>query len=447
MDSVDFGSIFSPSVTPPPAQPAVPAALTRTAAPPAPPASAGSAASLKTPSAAAPSAPLLHSTAPAGTAAARPVAATRANSAAAKPVAAPARAAPAQHVLRSQGVSSVMMMQLASSPFEAAPVLEQAAILFANGSDLEAHDALLAALKQGQMPPAAAREGWMLLFDVLENLGHRDQFDSAAIDFAVTFETSPPAFNDRSGVKDPMLETDGGQYVALKGMLDGSAVRQLDELAAMSARSRTLRIEFGKIEAIAGAGCTLLLDHLRSFKKSGHDLVFSSVEHLIGLLNGAIETGRRTDPEVYWLLLLELYQFVHMQAAHEEAALNYCVTYEVSPPQWQEPVRPAASTPSLGAVSLQVPQDAFYVKGTLRGDTTALFGEMNVFCVDKSLAVIDLFDLRRIDVAAAGEFINVITSLYMQGRQIEIRSPSPLIATLFVSMGFTEQARFTQRGA
>ena len=46
-----------------------------------------------------------------------------------------------------------------------------------------------------------------------------------------------------------------------------------------------------------------------------------------------------------------------------------------------------------------------------------------------------------------GEFINVITSLYMQGRQIEIRSPSPLIATLFVSMGFTEQARFTQRGA
>ena len=339
-----------------------------------------------------------------------------------------------------------MMMQLASSPFEAAPVLEQAAILFANGSDLEARDALLAALKQGQMPPAAAREGWMLLFDVLENLGRRDQFDSAAIDFAVTFETSPPAFNDRSGVKDPMLETGGGQYVALKGMLDGSAVRQLDELAAMSARSRTLRIEFGKIEAIAGAGCTLLLNHLRSFKKSGHDLVFSSVEHLIGLLNGAIETGRRTDPEVYWLLLLELYQFVHMQAAYEEAALNYCVTYEVSPPQWQEPVQPAASTPPLGAVSLQVPQDAFYVKGTLRGDTIALFGEMNAFCVDKSLAVIDLFDLRRIDVAAAGEFINVITSLYMQGRQIEIRSPSPLIATLFVSMGFTEQARFTQRG-
>ncbi len=65
------------------------------------------------------------------------------------------------------------------------------------------------------MPPAAAREGWMLLFDVLENLGHRDQFDSAAIDFAVAFETSPPAFNDRSGVKDPMLETGGGQYVAL----------------------------------------------------------------------------------------------------------------------------------------------------------------------------------------------------------------------------------------
>ena len=340
-----------------------------------------------------------------------------------------------------------MMMQLASSPFEAAPVLEQAAILFANGSDLDARDALQAALKQGQMPPAAAREGWMLLFDVLENLGHRDQFDSAAIDFAVAFETSPPAFNDRSGVKDPMLETGGGQYVALKGVLDGSAARQLDELAAMSARSRILRIEFGKITAIAEAGCKLLFDHLRGFKKSGHDLVFSSVEHLIGLLNGAVETGRRTDPEVYWLLLLELYQFGRMQAAHEEAALNYCVTYEVSPPQWIEPARAAANTAPLGAVSLQVPQDAFYVKGTLQGESAALFRDMSAFCADKSLAVIDLFDLRRIDVAAAGECINVITSLYLKGKQIEIRSPSPLIATLFVSMGFTEQARFTQRGA
>ena len=399
MGSVDFGPIFSPSATPPQAagqaQPAGPAAPVRAAVLLARPASAESAAP----------------------------------------------------VLRSQGVRSVMMMQLASSPFEAAPVLEQAAILFANGSDLDARDALQAALQQGRMPPAAAREGWMLLFDLLENLGLRDEFDSAAVDFAVAFETSPPAFNDRSGVKDPMLETGGGQYVALKGVLDGSAARQLGELAAMSAHSRVLRIEFGTIEAIAEAGCKLLFDHLRGLKKSGHNLVFSSVEHLLGLLNGAIETGRRTDPEVYWLLLLELYQFGHMQAAYEEAALNYCVTFEVSPPQWQEPARPAANTAPQGVVSLPVPQDAFYVKGTLRGESAALFGGMSTFCAGKSLAVIDLFDLRRIDVAAAGEFIDLITSWYLQGKEIEIRSPSPLIATLFVSMGFTEQARFTQRGA
>ena len=339
-----------------------------------------------------------------------------------------------------------MMMELAASPFEAAPVLEQAALLFAEGRDTDARDALRAALKQGGMPQAAAREAWMLLFDLFENLGQRDQFDTAAIDFAVAFETSPPAFSDRSDTKDPMLETGGGQYVALPAVLDHTAAPAFASLAKMAERTQTLRIEFGKISSITADGCQLLFDHLRGFKKSGHDLVFSSAEHLIGLLAGALETGRR-DPGVLWLLLLEMYQSQHMYEAFEETALNYCVTYEVSPPSWEELVRATVNTRPQGPISLQVPQDAFYVKGVLQGSITALLQDLGAYSADKSLVVIDLFEVRRVDADAAGEFINLVTSLYVQGKEIEIRSSSPLIATLFVSLGFAEQARFTRRGA
>lgn len=373
---------------------------------------------------------------------------------AAKPAPAPAQAAPAKPApaksgLLRQGVASVMMMEVEQSPFEAAPVLEEAAILFANGEDPAALQALRDALKAAKLPQAAMRQAWMLLFDLYENLGKRDDFETSAIDFAVAFETSPPAFVDRSGTKDPTLETGGGQYFALTGALDAESSSQFSQLAKTAERNKILRIEFGKITAVAEAGCKLLFEHLRGFKKSGHDLVFSSADHLIKLLNGAIETGRREDPEIFWLLLLELYQFQNLQTAFEESALNYCITYEVSPPSWEEPAKPAVSTAPAGPTSLQIPQDAFYLKGLIgasAGGIEALLKEVADYAADKSLVVIDLFDVRRVDFMSAGAFLNLVTTLHGLGKAIEIRSPSPLVAALFVSMGFMNQVRFTRRG-
>ena len=366
-----------------------------------------------------------------------------------QPSAVKANAAPlaaAAEVVAVQGVSSVMMMQLAASPFEAAPVLEQAAIMYAKGEDLEARDALHAELTRGAMPPTAAREGWMLLFDLLENLGHSDEFESAALDFAVAFETSPPPYTDRSGVRDPMLETGGGQYFALTSALDVTAAGQFAQLVNLAERKQVLRLEFGKVEMLTAEGCTLLLDHLRRFKKSGCDMVFSNAEHLMKLLTRSIKPGRRSDPEVFWMLLLELCQFQHMQAGFEKVALNYCVTYEVSPPSWAEPERPTTNAHSSGAISVQVPQDAFYIRGLLRGDSADLLAEIGAYAADKPKVVIDFFDVRRVDAESAGAISNLVSAMFFQGKEIEIRSPSPLIATLFVSLGMAHEASFTQRG-
>ncbi|HEX4327217.1 MAG TPA: hypothetical protein VH105_10380, partial [Burkholderiales bacterium] len=236
-----------------------------------------------------------------------------------------------------QGVASVMMMEVQESPFEAAPVLEEAAILYANHQD----DAALAALEDAStdktIPLASARQAWLLLFDLYENLGMREAFETAALQFAVRFETSPPAFNDRSKVKDPLLMTGGGQYFAFTGHLDNNAGKQFEQLKKAAAKDTILRIEFGKIDTIAGEGAEMLIAFLKDYKKTGNDLVFSNADHLIKLLNGMIDTGRNTDPEPLWLLLLDMYQLQFMQTAFEETALNYCITYEVSPPSWVEP--------------------------------------------------------------------------------------------------------------
>lgn len=343
------------------------------------------------------------------------------------------------------GVASVMMMEVQESPFEAAPVLEEAAILYANHQD----DAALAALEDASndksLPVASARQAWLLLFDLYENLGKREAFEEAAVQFAMRFETSPPAFNDRSKVKDPSLMTGGGQYFAFTGHVDNNAGKQFEQLKKTAAKDNVLRIEFGKIDTIAGEGAEMLTNFLKDYKKTGKDLVFSNADHLIKLLNGMIDTGRNTDPESLWLLLLDLYQLQYMQTAFEETALNYCITYEVSPPSWVEPKKAPANTPAPAPVTLQVPQDAFYMKGEIVGSADDIFKAANEYAADKSLVVFDVFDVKRMDFIAGGSFLNIVSSLRATGKRIEIRNPSPLINALLMTMGFTAQASITKR--
>ena len=45
----------------------------------------------------------------------------------------------------------------------------------------------------------------------------------------------------------------------------------------------------------------------------------------------------------------------------------------------------------------------------------------------------------------ANAISNLVSALFFQGKEIEIRSPSPLLATLFVSIGMAHEASFTQR--
>jgi len=206
-----------------------------------------------------------------------------------------------------------------------------------------------------------------------------------------------------------------------------------------------LRIEFGKIDTIAGEGAEMLIAFLKDYRKTGHDLVFSNADHLIKLLNGMVETGRREDHEALWLLLLDMYQLQYMQTAFEETALNYCITYEVSPPSWVEPKKAPTNTPVPAPTTLQVPQDAFYFKGEIEGGADDLFKAAAEYAADKSHVVFDVFDVKRMDFIAGGNLLNLVSSLQTQGKRIEIRNPSPLINALLVTMGFTPLAMITKR--
>lgn len=340
-----------------------------------------------------------------------------------------------------RGPDSVMMMEIQESPFEAAPMLEEAAILYANRQEAAAQQALEEAVALVDVPPAAMRQAWMMLFDLLENQGRRADFETAALAFAVRFETSPPAFNDRSEVKAAARAASTPQ-VGVGPRLDASSGRQFDHLRVVAAKNRQIGLDLGKIEAVDDAGCEFLRGALTGLRKSSHDVALAGADHLAAMLAGLTVVGRSDIPQAYWLLLLDLYQAQGMQAEFEDAALNYCITYEVSPPSWVDaPKAPASSAPAPAAPEAG---DAFYMKGEIEGNST-VFKELGDFAAGQDPVVIDVFSIKRMDFIAAGTLLNLVAALKTAGKHVEIRAPSPLLATLLVTMGFTAYARLVRR--
>ena len=342
--------------------------------------------------------------------------------------------------------NSVMMMEVQESPFEAAPALEEAAILYANRQDAAARSALEEAVATEDLPAQAAKQAWMMLFDLFENQGRRADFDAAALRFAVRFETSPPAFNDRAAVKHPMAEAGGGPQVALTGRLDESASKKFEHLRIVAGKNRALKVDFSKVDGINDAGAAQLRLCLAALVKSGHEVAYTGADHLTSLLVRLTEVGRADFPQAYWLLLLDLYQIQNLHAQFEEAALSYCITYEVSPPSWMDPRREPAKPASRTLIeSESQPDDAFYLKGEIEGGSDSSLKGVGEFAADKQHVVIDVFHVKRMDFIAAGSLLNLVSALKASGKHVEIRSPSPLLANLFVTMGFTECARLARR--
>jgi hypothetical protein len=102
-----------------------------------------------------------------------------------------------------------------------------------------------------------------------------------------------------------------------------------------------LRIEFSKLKDVDEEGAQLLLDALKAFGKARRELVLSNHNTLLELLAAKTELGNKDNPQVFWMLLLALYQVLGLQTEFDDVALNFAITYELSPPAFEEPAKAA----------------------------------------------------------------------------------------------------------
>ena len=314
-----------------------------------------------------------------------------------------------------------------------APAVDESAILYANGQ-LDAAEQLLRA----SLPTLgrAERLPWWMLFDLYQADGREEAFESVAIDYASHFETSPPAWKPLPAAPDAARPGPGVGVAAVEAFgpaIDAGVAERLKRV--LDAQAPVVRLDFGRVTAIDADGAARLLVALQNLRSAGRELVLAGADTLLDTLRPMLAIGQRGASPAPWLLLLELLLLTNREKQFEEAAMDYCVTYEVSPPSFEAPLRVSTAAPAPGH------GDRFMLPPVVSGPDGALLAAIDAYAQERETLVLDCSRLARIDYAAAGSLLARLDAHGAAGRTVELRELNHLVATLLRLLGAGDGAQ------
>ncbi|MEO7392017.1 MAG: STAS domain-containing protein, partial [Ramlibacter sp.] len=363
------------------------------------------------------------------------------------------------------------------------PELEEASIRFANGDDSGAESGLIEVLG-----PQGARidhdETWLTLFDLYRATGRQDRFETAAIDFAGRFGRSAPQwFSIPEAVgrmqAAPAAPTGGAnQPVAhwtCPATLGTQTVVAMN--VALSKATPPLRLSWVKLNAIDEAAMESLTRLFTQWAGRPVQLRFIGADNLEKVLKNSTPSGDRGVNPNWWKLRMEVLRVMHRPDEFELVALDYCVTYEVSPPSWDsarcefkrlqedgsfvtgqtligEAFRDSLSSGmNMGysdthAASLNSQMSnisTVELAGQILGDATEALDILENKLVGADVMIISCARLIRIDFSAAGTLLNWVTARQAEGRQVQFVEVHRLVAAFFNVIGIGEHARVIAR--
>jgi ABC-type transporter Mla MlaB component len=337
-------------------------------------------------------------------------------------------------------------------------VIDETAILFSNGQFDAAEAVLRAGLRRDDLG-AAARMAWHMLFELVNQRGNRAAFEQLTMDYALRFENSPPAWMEyvdaapsRPAANAPAAPTQsGGPSVRLPQPVDAGIVSHLEQLRALTAAHAAVQLDVSDARSVDIAGASLLLRVLSAFKRSHRELTLVGASAFAGVLSGAVESGRRDPSDALWMLLLEVLRMLNRHEEFEEAAIQYCITFEVSPPSWEPPAAnlkvAAASNASVAGTEGAAAGSPLELRGVVDGDGEPHFGRLVAAARSQPQVVIDCLHLRRLAFSAGSSLLGTLQRIRKGGTTVELRNANTLVAALLHLLGVTSIAPVHTRHA
>jgi hypothetical protein len=217
------------------------------------------------------------------------------------------------------------------------PVLEEAAIRFANSDDAGAEAVLQAALQNADVTPESA-DGWAsALFDMYRGTGQQISFEWLAMDYERRFGRRCPVWFSTPQVLGLNLvpdgppelpRTPGGQlHWICPADIDLAAVQQLQAQVVLA--GGPYRLDWQAAKKIAPQAAQALASLFERWCDQPYTLSFEGVQPLERLLRAHTPVGENRTAAFWWKLRLDTLRILRQQEDYEVVAMDYCVTYEV----------------------------------------------------------------------------------------------------------------------
>lgn len=361
------------------------------------------------------------------------------------PVAAAAAPPPAPAAQTRAGDELVVFENISA---EAGSVVEEAAVYFANNMA----DPAAAALSQyiHDNPDKKEMQPWLMLFDLYQLTNNSQAFNELSMQFVVKFERSAPIWKTAAAPA-PVRKTDTTQkdLVSLGNRLAAGA--QMEKLCQLAQSAGSARVNVGDIAAVELAGCKLMQEGLQSCRKKGKSIQIEGVERLIETLKKQIAAdGHGDEDRQAWLLLFELYQWLGREAEYEDLAIEYAVTFEISPPAWEAiktplSVTPAKPEPAPASGQEAAGDDSFALKGVISESSQARLNELIAYAQDKQEVRINMAEVTRVDFVAVGNFMGALINLTQAGKKVLLLEANEMVQALFLMMGIQEFATLIRK--
>jgi anti-anti-sigma regulatory factor len=360
------------------------------------------------------------------------------------------------------------------------PEVEEAAIRFANGDDAGAEQGLLEVLNEGGAK-ADEQEDWLALFDLYRATGQLAPFESRAVDFVNRFDRSAPQWYD---MPDAVSRMTGKVYTPSTGHnravwvsepeLDAHAVGTLQNVLLRAPQPWVL--DWTPLESMDLKAARALLGIFTLWGDQDVELRFQGAGAFRDLLKRQTPSSRRDVEQLWWELRMAVLRIMNRPDEFELTALDFCVTYEVSPPGWEKPRchytsvssgkpgdagqsvlgesvlehvasgYPGAGESVLDTQGTETSQLGLVeLSGEIRGDPQSTLDALERKLKGADVLIISCRHLIRVDFSAAGTLLNWVSSHHAEGRLVQFVDAHRLVSAFFHVIGITEYAKVVVR--
>jgi ABC-type transporter Mla MlaB component len=329
------------------------------------------------------------------------------------------------------------------------PALREAAELHANGDFLAASKKLEALVKSTGKASPYLDTIWLSLFEVLNDLGRREAFDKLALTYAQHIEKSPPAWVAQASAEITRVIGDTVS-LSVPPTLDATIGPAIKSLMQSLQPGQRLAIDVSAVRGVDDAGATLALRAMKALRDARREVSVIGAEHLAKLLGETLEPMER-EHEAQWLLLVAMFDSLNDQEAFEDAAVNYAVTFEVSPPSWEVRDRSHVRTASAPTSTSATESESATLTTAQRwqGQIVAPCAELlSALAADTRDALeINAAGLQRIDIASAELIAEVLRARHAADKHNTLLNLPPLPLLLFTLRGWSDFATLRARKA